>query len=103
MDLVLRPLTRDDIPAWAALLAAIEAVEHTGEHLGETDLAAEMDNPEVTVGTDFVGAYDGQRLVGYFSVLPRGAAEGAYKVHVQGAVLPSPRRSGSTAPCTCPV
>jgi mycothiol synthase len=94
MDLVLRPLTRDDIPAWAALLAAIEAVEHTGEHFSETDLAEEMDNPEVTVGTDFVGAYDGQQLVGYFSVLPRGAAEGAYKVHVQGAVLPQRRGEG---------
>ena len=94
MDLVLRPLTRDDIPAWAALLAAIEAVEHTGEHYNEADLAEEMDNPEVTVGTDFVGAYDGPLLVGYFSVLPRGAAEGAYKVHVQGAVLPERRGEG---------
>jgi GNAT superfamily N-acetyltransferase len=94
MDLVLRPLTRADIPAWATLLAAIEAVEHTGEHYGETDLAEEMDNPEVTVGTDFVGAYDGQRLVGYFSVLPRGEAEGAYKVHVEGAVLPERRGEG---------
>ena len=94
MDLVLRPLTRADIPAWAALLAAVEVVEHTGEHVSATDLAEEMDNPEVTVGTDFVGAYDGPDLVGYFSVLPRGEAEGAYKVHVEGAVLPARRGEG---------
>ena len=55
MDLVLRPLTRDDIPAWVELLAAIERVEHTGEHYGAVDLAEEMDNPEVEVGKDFVG------------------------------------------------
>ena len=94
MDLVLRPLTRDDIPAWVGLLAAVERVENTGEHYGAVDLAEEMDNPEVEVGKDFVGAFDDEELVGFWTVLPRGATEGAYKVHVNGSVHPDRRGEG---------
>ena len=90
----LRQLTTDDIPAWAELLAAIEAVDDTGEHYGETDLAEEMANPDVEVGKDFLGAYDGPALVGYASVMPRGEADGVFKVHVQGAVRPDRRGEG---------
>lgn len=94
MDLRLHPLTRDHVPAWAALLAAVETVDKTGEHYGVVDLEEEMSNPEVEVGQDFVGAFDGDHLVGYFGVLPRGEADGAYKVNVQGSVLPSRRGEG---------
>ena len=94
MDLVLRPLTRDDIPAWVDLLAAVEHEENTGEHYGAADLAEELDNPDVEVGRDFVGAFDGEELVGFWSVLPRGVAEGAYKVHLNGSVRPDRRGEG---------
>lgn len=94
MDLSLRPLGPADIPAWAALLADIETVDRTGEHYSVADLEEEMGNPEVEVGKDFVGAFDGDRLVGYYSVLPRGEAEGTFKVHVQGSVLPERRGQG---------
>ena len=87
----LRPLVTDDIPAWAALLAATEKVDATGEHFTEADLAEEMANPEVEVGKDFLGAWDDGELVGYVSVLPRGEAEGVYKVHVEGTVRPDRR------------
>jgi mycothiol synthase len=90
----LRQLTNDDIPAWAVLLAAVETVDDTGEHYGETDLAEEMANPDVEVGKDFLGAYDGTELVGYASVMPRGEADGVFKVHVQGAVRPDRRGEG---------
>ena len=94
MDITLRPLTPADIPAWAHLLAEIEKVDRTGEHYSAADLEEEMANPELEVGKDFVGAYDGEELVGYFSILPRGEAEGHLKVHVQGAVLPARRGQG---------
>ena len=72
----LRPLQHDDVPAWADLLAAVELVDRTGEHYGADDLAEAMDDPEVEVGKDLVGAFDADgRLVGYFSVLPRGEAD----------------------------
>jgi ribosomal protein S18 acetylase RimI-like enzyme len=94
VDITLRPLTRADIPAWARLLADIEQVDRTGEHYSAADLEEEMANPELVVGKDFVGAYDGDALVGYFSILPRGEAEGHFKVHVQGSVLPERRGEG---------
>jgi len=94
VPITLRPLSRDDIPAWAGLLAATEAVDVTGEHYNEADLAEEMDNPEIEVGKDVVGAFDGPDLVGYFSVLPRGEGEGLYKIHVEGCTRPSRRGEG---------
>jgi mycothiol synthase len=97
-DITLRPLTRDDIPAWARVLAAAEAVDRTGEHYNEADLAEEMDNPEIVVGKDVVGAFDGAgdgaEMVGYFSILPRGEGEGLYKIHVEGTVVPERRGQG---------
>lgn len=95
MDFSLRPLTRGDIPAWADLLAAVEAVDQTGEHYIAADLAEAMANPGVEVGKDFVGAFepDGQ-MVGYYSILPRGAADGHYAVETQGCVLPARRAQG---------
>lgn len=54
-----------------------------------------MANPEVEVGKDFVGAFDtGGQLVGYYSILPRGAADGHYSVDMQGSVLPVGRAQG---------
>src|SRR4051794_5585374 len=91
----LRPLARSDVAAWADLLAAIEEVDRTGEHYAAADLAEEMANPGVAVGKDFVGAFDaGGQLVGYYSVLPRGVAEGHYTVEMQGSVLPAHRGKG---------
>lgn len=90
----MRPLTRGDIPGWVDLLARVERVDRTGEHFGVADLEEEMANPEVVVGKDFVGAYDGPDMVGYYSVLPRGEAEGHFNVDLEGSVLPSRRGEG---------
>ena len=89
----MRPLTRGDIPGWANLLARIERVDRTGEHFGAADLEEEMANPEVVV-EDFVGAFDGPDMVGYYSVLARGEAGGHFMIQVEGSVLPSRRGQG---------
>ena len=34
--------------------------------MGAADLEEEMANPEVVVGKDFVGAFDGPEMVGYY-------------------------------------
>lgn len=98
MSITLRPLLRDDLPAWAALMAATEAVDRTGEHYSEADLAEEMDDPETTVGKDIIGAFDehddGRDLVGYAKVLARGEGEGLYKIHVEGCTRPDRRGRG---------
>lgn len=95
VDVSMRPLTCSDIPAWADLLAAIEKFDGTGEHYAAADLAEQMANPTVEVGKDFVGAYgaDGQ-MVGFYWILPRGAADGHFTVAMQGSVLPARRTQG---------
>jgi mycothiol synthase len=90
----LRPLTHADIPTHAALLAAVEAVDKTGEHYSEADLEEEYANPDVEVGKDIVGAWDGDELVGYFSIYPRHADETHQKIHVEGSVHPARRGEG---------
>ncbi len=94
MDATLRPLTRADIPAWAGLLAAAEEVDRTAEHYSEADLEEEMDNPDTEVGKDFVGAFEGEDLVGYFSTYPRGTVDGQVRVNVEGSVRPDRRGRG---------
>ena len=69
-------------------------VDRTGEHYGAADLEEEMANPEVVVGKDFVGAFDGPAMVGYYSVLPRGEAGGHFMIEVEGSVLPARRGQG---------
>ena len=90
----LRALTRDDIPAWDALLTAIEQVDRTGEHYNEADLVEEMANPDLDLSRDLVGAFAGDDLVGYFCVYPRSAAEDLHKVALDGGVRPDARGRG---------
>ena len=94
MTISLRPLTHDDIPALARLLAAAESVDRTGEHYNEADLEEEFANPDIELGKDIVGAFEGQELVGYFSVYPRSTDGEQAKFHVEGAVTPGRRGQG---------
>lgn len=90
----LRPLTVSDIPAWARLLAAVEAADRTGEHYDEADLAEEMANPDLDLDQDLVGAFRDDELVGYFCVYPRSADAEVHKVALEGAVHPALRGQG---------
>ena len=92
--MTLRPLGHDDIPALARLLAAAEAVDRTGEHYNEADLTEEFANPDIELGKDIVGAFDGDVLVGYFSVYPRSTDGEQAKFHVEGTVAPERRDQG---------
>jgi mycothiol synthase len=94
VDLRLRPLLTDDIPDLARHLAAVEAVDATGEHYNEADLEEEFANPDIEVGKDIVGAYDGDELVGYFAIYPRSTDDTHQKVHVEGSVNPARRGEG---------
>ncbi|HSV40779.1 MAG TPA: GNAT family N-acetyltransferase [Nocardioidaceae bacterium] len=93
MGITLRPLGEADIPDLARLMAACEAIDDTGEHYNEPDLAEEFANPDIELGKDIVGAYDGSALVGYWSVMPRGDGEGR-KVYGFGLTLPDRRGQG---------
>lgn len=93
-DVELRALTTDDIPAWNRLLAAMEAVDRTGEHYNEADLAEELANPEIDPARDVVGAFLGDGLVGYFCVYPRSTAGEVHKIAMEGGVHPDLRGRG---------
>ena len=71
MSIDLRPIGKADIPAMARLHVAAEAVDDTGEHYNEADLEEELSNPDIELGKDVVGAFDGDDLVGYCSVMLR--------------------------------
>lgn len=94
MDVTIRGLCTADIPAWDRLLAAIEEVDRTGEHYSEDDLAEEMANPEIELGKDIVGAFDGDEMVGYYTVYARSAAGEVHKIHLDGGVRPDRRGQG---------
>ncbi len=94
MDLTLRPLLTDDIPLLARHLTAVEAVDNTGEHYNEDDLVEEFENPDIEVGKDIVGGFDGDDLVGYFAIYPRSTDGTFQKVHVEGSVNPARRGEG---------
>jgi mycothiol synthase len=94
VDVELRPLGNEDIPALARLLAAAEEVDRTGEHYSEADLVEEFANPDIELGKDIVGAFDGRDLVGYFSVYPRAQDGAQQKVHLEGSVRPERRGQG---------
>jgi mycothiol synthase len=94
MDLALRALTVDDTPAWARLLEEVEAADRTGEHFSVEDLAHELANPDIELGKDAVGCYDGATMVGYYKVIPRGESDGELKIIIDGAVLPERRGQG---------
>lgn len=94
MVTALRPLGPADIPAHAALLAAVQAGDGTPEHRSEDDLREEYEHPAVELGADIVGAFEGEELVGFFGVLPRSTEGNPLKVHLEGAVRPDHRGRG---------
>jgi mycothiol synthase len=83
----------DDAGRWAALLAAAEAVDRTGEHFDEADCAVELTDPEADLDRDSVLVLDGDLPVACMLLLVRGPA-GARTVHVDGLVHPKHRRRG---------
>jgi mycothiol synthase len=94
IDVRLSPLGKEHIPAWNELLAEIEKVDRTGEHYNEADLVEEIDNPDLELGKDIVGAFSGDELVGYFCVYPRPVAEDRHKIVLEGATRPDVRGQG---------
>jgi mycothiol synthase len=93
MTIELRALDKADIPAVAALYTAAEVVDDTGEHYSEADVEEEFANPEIELGKDVVGAFDGDELVGCFSVMAR-RDEDDRKANAFGLTRPDRRGEG---------
>ncbi|MDX6326511.1 MAG: mycothiol synthase, partial [Nocardioidaceae bacterium] len=93
MDVTWRALMTDDIPAWVTLLAAAEAVDHTGEHFDDDDLLEELNDP-ATASRDRIGAWSGNELVAYAAVRPRANPTDYLRIHAEGTTHPQWRGRG---------
>lgn len=63
MELTWRHLRDGDISAYAALAAAAEVVDRTGENYSEDDLAEEMQDESIDPARDTWAVLDGDRLI----------------------------------------
>ncbi|MGY2065392.1 GNAT family N-acetyltransferase [Blastococcus sp. SYSU DS0619] len=93
--LTVRPLRADDADAVAALLAASEPVDHTGDHPDGADLVELWVNELVDLDHDglLVQSRDGT-VVGYATTIAPPTFRDAYGVHLQGRVHPEWRGQG---------
>lgn len=88
------PLTRDHLPAVAALYEAAERVDDTGEHHAAADFAEYWFAPFVEVGRDTRVVYDGTDLVAVGVAIAPPTFRDAYGVHLEGRVHPAHRGRG---------
>jgi mycothiol synthase len=90
-----RPLRADDAPDVAALLAAAEPVDDTGEHYSVEDLLELWVNPLFDLDADGRVVLDADRtLVGFATTSAPPTFRDAYGVHLEGRVHPDWRGRG---------
>ena len=89
-----RPLTRDDLPGAAALYAAAERVDDTGEHYDAHDLGEYWFAPFVEVEHDLRVVLDGDDVVAVGAAVAFPTFRDAYGVHLDGRVHPDRRGQG---------
>jgi mycothiol synthase len=93
MDIIWRPITAADVPAWNRLLAAAEEVDRTGEHYNEPDLVEELAD-RATGPDDRLGGWDGDELVAFAGVRPRDSIVDHQRIDGEGCVHPTWRGRG---------
>jgi hypothetical protein len=87
-----RALTADDAAALARVLAAVEAVDSTGEHSSEQDFRDELEDHAVDLGTDTLAALDPDgELIAFARVQGPAELGDLNRVYGDGAVLPAAR------------
>jgi len=89
-----RPLTREDLPAVAALYADAERVDDTGHHWDADDLAEYWFAPFVETARDTRVVLDGADVVAVGAVVAPPTFRDAYGVHLDGTVHPDRRGEG---------
>jgi mycothiol synthase len=92
MDLVRRPVTPDDVPAWLRLLAAAEAVDATGESYDAEDLLEELHDPTTGID-DRLAVFDGAEMIAFAGVRWRGVTT-YQRIDAEGVVHPEWRGQG---------
>ncbi|MFF5243301.1 GNAT family N-acetyltransferase [Streptosporangium sp. NPDC000095] len=88
------PLTKDDLEAWAELLAAIDEVDQVGGRVDADDLAEELANPLLDPVEGTLAAWESGRLVAYGMTMSRATAQPVHLMSLWGGVRPEYRRRG---------
>src|SRR5688572_13994279 len=88
------PPRREDDGEWAALLAAMEAVDERGETYELDDLDDEWRSVWSHPDTDSTMVWDGSELVGFAWLGARPGVREKHQVTMWGGVRPSHRRRG---------
>src|SRR5829696_2626916 len=90
-----RPATAADVPAWARLLAAVEAADRTGENYGKADLAEELADPSLDLARDtLVAAAPDGELVAFGGLRGSATVRDVDRIWLGGAVHPAARGRG---------
>ncbi|MGO1049958.1 GNAT family N-acetyltransferase [Crossiella sp. CA198] len=93
-DLVHRPLTAADAPAWAELTAAEQKADPGGEEYSASELAEELAVPGFDPATDSLGVFHRDTLVAVGLVYRKPTREPELWYRLNGSVHPDHRRSG---------
>ena len=86
-----RPIDAGQVPAWASLITAIEAVDHPDENLGEEYLLEEFADPRHDFARGSVAVYDGPVMIGYCVLTSRSTADPVHEMRQSGGVHPAYR------------
>ena len=89
-----RPIDPSQAAAWAALVAATEAVDHQDEHLDEQYLLEQLADPDADYPRGSVAVYDGDLMIGYSVLFARSSADPAHEMRLDGGVHPDYRGRG---------
>lgn len=93
-----RPIEAKDVPACAALLAAIEEVDQAGDVFGEEDLLETFRDPGRDYPRGSTGVHDGDVMVGYCCLSASGSADQVHQMSQYGGVHPAYRGQGIGGP-----
>lgn len=89
-----RPLSADQVPAWAALYTAIGVADADDDIMGEDDLADEFAHPLIDFARGSIAVYDVGVMVGYCVLQPSSEANPVHEMHASGGVHPAYRNLG---------
>ncbi|MBC3843144.1 GNAT family N-acetyltransferase [Streptacidiphilus sp. 4-A2] len=95
-DYVWRPITADDLEAWAVLLAGVEEVDRTNEHFSVVDLGEFLDDPQMDFTTGSIAAFDtaGSGEMAAYGMLSAGRPDPVHLCKAHGSVHPAHRGRG---------
>ena len=89
-----RPLSLDEVEAFAELWAAKEKVDQEGEHFAAEDLTEELDDPQLDAARYTISLWADGRMVGYGKTQTSATVVDVDRVRTEGTVHPEWRRRG---------